>query len=93
MDDEPWPGVVEVQFTDAAGRRWSLVDKAPVFAAMGELGADLVYPVEVTVSCMITEAPSSPQDNEVVTVSTSPHGVSTPDGREEFTVWSDQLIR
>ncbi|WP_329203955.1 hypothetical protein OG257_00465 [Streptomyces sp. NBC_00683] len=42
---------------------------------------------------MITEASSLPQDNEVVTVSTSPHGVSTPDGREEFTVWSDQLIR
>ncbi|WP_405021657.1 hypothetical protein OHV05_36505 (plasmid) [Kitasatospora sp. NBC_00070] len=36
MDDEPWPGVAEVQFTDTAGRRRSLFDKAPIFAAMGE---------------------------------------------------------
>lgn len=60
---------------------------------MGELGPDLVYPVEVSVSCVVAEARGLPQDNEVVTVSTSPHGVSTPDGHEEFTVWSDQLIR
>lgn len=92
VDDEPWPGVVEVQFTDAAGRRWSLVDKAPVFAAMGELGPDSAYPVWVTVSCVIADVVGLPQDNGVVTVSTSPHGVSTPDGHEEFAVRSDQLI-
>ncbi|WP_283247556.1 hypothetical protein [Streptomyces sp. I05A-00742] len=28
----------------------------------------------------------------LVTVSTSPHGVETPDGREEFVVGRDQLI-
>ncbi|MFJ6602206.1 hypothetical protein [Streptomyces lydicus] len=93
MDDEPWPGAVEVQFTDAAGRRWSLVDKVPIFVARGELDPDSVYPVEATVSCVIAEGRGLPQGNEVVTVSTSPHGVSTPDGRAEFTVWSDQLIR
>ncbi|MET9886511.1 hypothetical protein ABZZ20_25910 [Streptomyces sp. NPDC006430] len=50
MDDEPWPGVVEVQFADAAGRCWSLFDEAPVFAALGELGPDSAFPVEVTVA-------------------------------------------
>ncbi|WP_159401252.1 hypothetical protein [Streptomyces sp. NRRL B-24484] len=91
MDDEPWPGLVEVQFTDAAGRCWSLVDKAPISAAMGELGPDSVYPVEVTVACVVAEGHGLPDNDEVVTVSTS--GVTTLDGREEFTVRWDQLIR
>ncbi|WP_371493535.1 hypothetical protein OG871_38755 [Kitasatospora sp. NBC_00374] len=93
VDDEPWPGVVEVRFADAAGRRWSLFDKAPVFAAPGGLGPHSAYPVEVTVACVVVEGPVLPQDDEVVTVSTSPHGVATPDGREEFTVRRDRLIR
>ncbi|MFG1808292.1 hypothetical protein [Streptomyces sp. NPDC049040] len=92
MDDEPWPGVVEVQFTDAAGRRWSLFDKAPVFAATAELGPDSSYPVEVTVACVVAQGHGLLED-EVVTVSISPHGVTTPDGREEFAVRQDQLIR
>ncbi|MGA5194512.1 hypothetical protein [Streptomyces exfoliatus] len=72
MDDEPWPGVVEVQFTDAAGQRWSLFDKPPIFAATGELGPDTSYPVEVTVACAVAEGHGPAGDNEVVTVSTSP---------------------
>ncbi|MFE5724784.1 hypothetical protein [Streptomyces erythrochromogenes] len=92
-DDEPWPGVVEVQFTDAAGQRWSLFDKAPIFAAMGELDPDTSYPVEVTVACAVAEGDGLAGDDEVVTISTSPHGVTTPDGHKEFTVRQDQLIR
>ncbi|MFJ4092951.1 hypothetical protein ACIPYS_15325 [Kitasatospora sp. NPDC089913] len=93
MDDELWPGVVEVQFTDAAERRWSLFDKAPIFAAMGELGPDTSYPVEVTVACAVVEGDGLAWDDEVVTVSNSRHGVTTPDGLDEFTVRRDQLIR
>ncbi|MGW0931501.1 hypothetical protein [Streptomyces sp. NPDC002644] len=93
MDDEPWPGVVEVHFTDAAGQRWSLFDKAPIFAAVGELGPDSVYPVEVSVACIVREGSSVSVNKEAVAVSTSPSGVMTPDGRDEFTVRPDQLIR
>ncbi|MFJ9547762.1 hypothetical protein [Streptomyces erythrochromogenes] len=85
--------MVEVQFTDAAGRRWSLFDKAPIFAALGELGPDTSYPVEVTVACAVAEGDGPGGDDEVVTVSTLPHGVTTPDGRQEFTVRRDRLIR
>lgn len=81
MDDEPWPGTVEVQFTDAVSRRWSLLDKAPVVAAAGELGPDSAYPVKVTVACVVAEGHDLAPDAVVVTVSTSPHGVTTPDGR------------
>ncbi|MEU8834321.1 hypothetical protein [Streptomyces sp900116325] len=90
VDDEPFPGVVEVRFTDAAGRRWSLVDKAPVFDAMGALGPDSAYPLEVGIACVII---GLQEDGELVTVSTAPHGVTATDGRDEFTVRYDQLNR
>ncbi|MFI9332125.1 hypothetical protein ACIGZJ_31850 [Kitasatospora sp. NPDC052868] len=38
MDDEPFPGIVEVRFIDATGRCWSLIDKCATFAA--HLGAE-----------------------------------------------------
>ncbi|WP_433892476.1 hypothetical protein [Streptomyces sp. CA-111067] len=90
VDDEPWPGVVEVQFTDAAGRRWSLFDKAPIFTAMGELGPGATYPVQVGVACVVVDS-GLPQKDDDVIVSTAPHGVSTPDGRDQFTVRRHQL--
>ncbi|MFJ3963125.1 hypothetical protein [Streptomyces sp. NPDC090036] len=93
VDDEPFPGVVEVRFTDAAGRRWSLVDKAPVFDAQGALGPDSAYPLEVSVACVIIGSARLQEDGEVVTVSTTPHGVAATDGRDEFTVRCDQLTR
>lgn len=49
VDDEPFPGIVEVQFVDSAGQRWSLIDKSSIFARFAELTPDAVYPVEVTV--------------------------------------------
>ncbi|MEW1913630.1 hypothetical protein AB0442_35285 [Kitasatospora sp. NPDC085895] len=84
--------MVEVQFTDATGRCWSLVDKAPIFAAMGELCPDWVYPVEVAVACVVADGHSLAKNDEA-TVSTSPHGVTTPDGRQEFTARRNQLTR
>ncbi|WP_051942284.1 hypothetical protein [Streptacidiphilus rugosus] len=84
---------MEVQFTDAAGQRWSLFDKPPIFAALDELGPDSEYPMEVTVACVVREGHDIPEDDEIITVSTSPHGVMSPDGRDEFTVRRDQLVR
>ncbi|MCF2533191.1 hypothetical protein [Yinghuangia soli] len=92
MDDEPFPGWVEVQFTDAAGRRWAVFDKPPIFRAAADLGPDSSYPVAASIACVVCEGSESP-DGGTVTVSTSPHGVATPDGRDEFTVWWEQLVR
>ncbi|MEU0061560.1 hypothetical protein [Streptomyces sp. NPDC006334] len=69
MSDELFPGSIEVQFVDAAGDRWSLIDKSSIFAPSTELTAGSVYPVKV----------------RVVTVSTSPDGVTTLEGRDTFT--------
>ncbi|MFC7219688.1 hypothetical protein ACFQLX_16185 [Streptomyces polyrhachis] len=93
MDDEPFPGVVEVQFTDAAGHRWSLVDKAPVFDAPGALGPDSAYPLEISVACVVIGSARLQKDGGLVTVSTTPHGVAATDGQDEFTVRCDQLTR
>ncbi|MDR6981379.1 MULTISPECIES: hypothetical protein [unclassified Streptomyces] len=91
VDDEPFPGVVEVRFTDAEGHQWSLVDKAPIFDADGVLGPDSAYPLEVGVACVIVGSAWLQEDGERVTVSTTPHGVAARDGRDEFTVRRDQL--
>ncbi|MFJ8627454.1 hypothetical protein ACIRD3_32065 [Kitasatospora sp. NPDC093550] len=93
VDGGSFPGIVEVRFTDAGGWRWSLVDKAPIFGGGMDLHPDSAYPVEVTVDCMVRECSGPPDDDGIVTVATSPHGVATPCGREEFTVREDQLIR
>ncbi|WP_327316671.1 hypothetical protein [Streptomyces sp. NBC_01235] len=92
VNDEPFPGIVEVQFVDAAGQRWCLIDKSAIFAQFAELTPDSVYPVKVTVACVIQDDVEATAGDEVVTVSTSPDGVTTPDGRDTFTVRPSQLI-
>lgn len=92
VDDEPFPGVVEVQFVDAAGQRWSLFDKSPIFAQFADLTRDSVYPVKVTVACEVQDDIEAKAGDDVVTVSTSPDGVTTPDGRDTFAVNQSQLI-
>lgn len=86
VDDDPFPGIVEVRFVDAAGQLWSLVDKCVVFAHHGELTRESDYPVEVTVACVVQAEAEAKVGDGVVTVSTSPHGATPPDGGEEFTV-------
>ncbi|MDX2678152.1 hypothetical protein [Streptomyces soliscabiei] len=45
-----------------------------------------VYPVKGTVACVIQDDVEAPPGDEVGTVSTSPDWVTTPDGRDTFTV-------
>ncbi|GAB7031611.1 hypothetical protein AB0G35_21975 [Streptomyces sp. NPDC021749] len=91
MADEPFPGLVEVQFVDAAGQRWSLIDKSSVFARFDELTPDAVYPVEVAVRCVIQGGDEAGAGDEVVTVCTSPDGIATLEGRDTFTVNQSQV--
>ncbi|MFE6038700.1 hypothetical protein [Streptomyces sp. NPDC056452] len=92
MDDEPFPGIVEVQFIDATGRCRSLIDKCAIFARLDELAPDSTYPVEVTVACVIECDAVGTVDDEIVTVSTSPDSVATMDGQDTFTVRRSQLL-
>ncbi|MFB6616921.1 hypothetical protein ACFCV9_22355 [Streptomyces sp. NPDC056367] len=92
MDDEPFPGIVEVRFTDAVGQSWSLIDKCAIFAQFDELTPESAYPVEVTVACVILGDAGATAGDEIVTVATSPDMVTTLYGRDSFTVRRSQLI-
>lgn len=81
-----------MQFVDAAGQRWSLIDKSSVFAQFAELTPDSVSPVKVTVACEVQGDIEAMAGEEVVTVLTSPDGVTTPDGRDTFAVNQSQRI-
>ncbi|MFJ9774210.1 hypothetical protein ACIRVF_23700 [Kitasatospora sp. NPDC101157] len=86
--DDGCPGVVEVRFPDADGRRWSVIDKTTMFGATVRLDADSPYPVPVEIDCTVLDA----GDDDVVTVSTwRPHHLETVCGRSEFRVRREQL--
>ncbi|MGW2741086.1 hypothetical protein [Streptomyces sp. NPDC001450] len=93
VDDEPFPGIVEVRFIDATGHCWSLIDKCAIFAQLGELTPDSTYPVEVTVACVVQGDAVGTVGDEIVTVSTSPDSVATLDGQDTFTVRRSQLFQ
>lgn len=91
--DDTFPGWIEVQFSDARGKRWSLVDKAPVFGTAEDLGPCFDYPLAVSVACVVVEtATADLEDDAVVTVSTSVHGITAVNGEDEFSVRRSQLV-
>ncbi|MCP2342099.1 hypothetical protein [Actinomadura rupiterrae] len=91
VDEAAWPYFIEVQFVDAAGRRWSLIDKCVIFDPGLTPATD--FPVEVTVRCEIRGEVAAAAGDAVVEISTSsPDAVQTPDGRDVFSVRRSQLV-
>ncbi|MER7767801.1 hypothetical protein [Kitasatospora sp. NPDC096140] len=89
------PGWVEVCFTDADGRRWSVIDKTAMFGTEQALGPDAwldvdsPYPVPVEIDCTVLET----GPDGVATVSIHrPHGLETVCGQREFRVRRDRLV-
>ncbi|WP_157529772.1 hypothetical protein [Nocardia sp. NRRL S-836] len=92
MSDDPQPGWVEVQLTDATGTVWSLFDKPPIFDADGQLTPDATYPVDVELDCEIVTREADDNGRELVVISTRrPWGVETESGRHRFEVEPGQL--
>ncbi len=58
LDRASFPAVVRVVFTDAQGRAWSLVDKAPVFGI--ELDPESALPTPAAVRCVVKEIRDMP---------------------------------
>jgi hypothetical protein len=88
VDDEPQPGLVEVRFADAHQQQWAFVDKWPVFTG-DDLTPDSDYPLEVGILCDILTTDNTA---DTVTISVTPWGLESLDGRVEFEVRADQLI-
>ena len=93
VSDEPQPGIVEVQLTDAYGRCWSFLDKVAIFDADGSAGADSVYPVASVIACEVLGTSVADDGREIVSITTlRSWGVESTDGQSEFHVAADQLI-
>lgn len=92
VGDEPQPGWVEAQFTDAAGETWTFFDKPPIFEPPGTmpLTASTAYPVEIAMPVLIHS--SRPTDaGRVVTISL-PWGVDYDSAQDRFEVYSHDLV-
>jgi hypothetical protein len=92
VSDEPFPGWIEVNFTDADGHLWRLFDKPPIFTS-ADLTKNTPYPIDVELACTILST-SRRQDLELITISTlTPWSVTTEDDHSEFTVLPSQLLQ
>ncbi|GAB3068410.1 hypothetical protein [Micromonospora schwarzwaldensis] len=91
LDRVSFPAVVRVVFTDAQGRAWSLVDKAPIFGT--DLDPASALPTPAAVRCVVKEFRDMPDASSasLVLVSTEPDGVATEDGTAVFLVSVDLL--
>ncbi len=76
VGDEPQPGVVEVVLTDADGKKWSLVDKAPIFDAVGVLRVDADYPISVLVACNVLERRTDRSGRQTAVIDLLPWAVT-----------------
>jgi hypothetical protein len=81
-----YPGWVECELVDAAGRLHILQDKVPIFT-VADLDADTKYPTPGFVRCEIVERCQNEKGQELVRVSTlKPDGIESTAGLSEFTV-------
>ena len=56
VNDEPFPGLVEVELTDREGRRWTFIDKCAVFDSQGLLTPTAPYPIDLRLACTVVES-------------------------------------
>jgi hypothetical protein len=87
VGDEPFPGVVEVELTDADGRDWSFRDKSPVFDRKGLLGSSARYPVNISIACTVLER----TEDRVVISTAEPWGVESVERESRFVMRPDQV--
>jgi hypothetical protein len=87
VGDEPFPGVVEVELTDADGREWRFVDKSAIFDRDSVLGPSARYPISLRIACTVVER----GEDRVVISTAEPWGVESVERQSEFVVRPDQL--
>jgi len=92
ISDDPQPGIVECEFVDAGGRRWSVVEKTAIVSRQ-HLDANTSYPVQGIVACEIVRRATDKKGREVVTINTErPWLVESVDGVTQFEVLADCLV-
>ena len=92
ISDEPQPGIVECEFADAHGRRWSFVEKTAIVSA-AELDARTSYPQPGVIACQVVGHRLDDTGREIVMVDTErPWGVEAVDGTVQFEVLPASLV-
>ena len=90
--DSSFPGWVECELVDAAGRRHLLKGKVPIFT-VEDLHADTKYPTPGFVACEVVERYQNEKRQEVVRISTAkPYDIESTEGLSEFTVCANVVI-
>jgi hypothetical protein len=88
ISDEPQPGWIEVEFTDADDHQWIVADKPPIFFTEPEWNRANDQPHVVSINCeVIKDVATSP----VVSVKLKWGVESIPEGVSTFCVRRDQL--
>jgi hypothetical protein len=81
-----FPGWVECELVDTAGRRHILKDKVPIFT-VEDLDANSKYPTQGFAACEVVERYQNEKGQELVRVSTvKPYNIESTEGLFEFTV-------
>lgn len=86
--EETFPGWVECQFTDAAGRLHTIVDKYPIFTA-STLDASSQYRRSGEILCRVIDGRDDDLGGEVVRIEMP--GIESMEGLSEFVVLRRQL--
>ena len=87
ISDDPQPGIVECQFQDAYGRRWSFIEKTLVVSVQ-QLDAHSVYPQRGVTPCRIVQRFSDAAGREVIRIDC----VESVEGVTEFEVLPESLV-
>jgi len=92
ISDEPQPGIVECQFEDAHGHRWSFVEKTAIVSTQN-LDAQATYPQEGVAACEILQRNIDGAGREVIRVDTEPPWhIESVEGETQFDVLPESLI-
>jgi hypothetical protein len=92
VSDEPQPGIIECEFTDAFGRQRRFVEKTAIVSAE-DLDARTRYPQPGVIACEVLEFGRDASGRDIILVSTEyPDSVEAVDGTMRFEVLPTALV-
>jgi hypothetical protein len=87
ISDDPQPGIVECQFQDAYGRRWSFIEKTLV-VSVEQIDDHSVYPQPGTTACEVVQRFRDAGGRELIRV----NNVESVEGVTQFDVLPESLV-
>jgi hypothetical protein len=85
VDDEPQPGIVECELTDAFGNRHRFIEKTAIVSTES-LSKDSLYPQMGVIACEIEAVWSDASGRSLARVNTDAWGVESVDDVRTFVV-------